>query len=325
MIVYFDTVKRKRPVREGGELVQLDWATKKVLKNLPIFPTNPDITHDPNPRGNSRGGKGIIISRDEVFVGSYHTILVFDHDLNLKRKITNDLFVNLHEICFDKGGNIWVSSTTIDCAVKVNPEGHTLKSWWPREEKILQEAFGLRPMQIDKTVDNRLNYLHDELEKKEHHTHLNSVTKFGEFTYVFLNRQGAVVQVEPEVKIILADPLIKAGHSPVVCEDGKRLILCGSLKKYILIYDLEKGNLIKKISLLDFKEVAELYQQFPDQPFNKSIFVRGLELIDEDRILVGVSPAAILEIDIKREKLLDFYQYSFDVGDAIHGLVHVKR
>jgi hypothetical protein len=170
-----------------------------------------------------------------------------------------------------------------------------------------------------------LNYLHDELEKKEHHTHLNSVSKFGETTYVLLNRQGVIVQVEPEVKIVLEDPLIKAAHSPVVCEDGKRLILCGSLKKYILIYHLKKGKLIKKIPLLDFNEVATLYQQFPDQPFNKSIFVRGLEIIGKNRILVGVSPAAILEIDIKKNKLLDFYQYSFDVGDAIHGLVHVKR
>lgn len=43
MIVYFDTVRRKKPVKEGGELVQLDWSTRKVLKRVPLFPIDPDI------------------------------------------------------------------------------------------------------------------------------------------------------------------------------------------------------------------------------------------------------------------------------------------
>ena len=98
------------------------------MKTLPIFPTDPDIRDDPNPRGNSRGGKGIIIKDKEIYVGSYPTILVFDFDLNLKRRITNNLFANLHEMCFD-GDDIWVSATAIDCAVKVNRQGKTLKTW----------------------------------------------------------------------------------------------------------------------------------------------------------------------------------------------------
>lgn len=324
MIVYFDTVRRKRPVEKGGELVQLDWSTKKVLKKMPIFPTDPDVKYDPNPRGNSRGGKGIIINEEEIFVGTYHTILVFDFFLNLKRKITNNLFSNIHEMCFS-GENIWVSATAIDCAVKVNREGKTIKTWWPREEKVLQDKYGLWPMDIDKTVDNRLKFLHLEVEKKESHTHLNSVTKYREQTYVLLNRQGAVVQVKPTVKIVLEDILICGGHSPVVSGDGKQMILCSSFRKEILFYHLEKGKLIKKINLLDFEKIVDLHKKHPDQPFNRSIFVRGLEIIDPNRILVGVSPASILEIDINRNKLLDFYQYSFDVGDAVHGLVHLKK
>ena len=195
MIVYFDTVRRKRPVREGGELVQLDWSTKKVIKQLPICPSAPDIDYDPNPRGNSRGGKGMLISDNELFVGNYHTILVFDHCLNLKRRITNNLFVNLHEMCFygSDGHNIWVSSTAVDCAVLVNQRGETIKSWWPREEKVLQEKFGLGPLEIDKNTDNRAAYVHADVEKKEGHTHLNSVAKFEDRTYVLLNRQGVVV------------------------------------------------------------------------------------------------------------------------------------
>jgi hypothetical protein len=323
MIIYFNTVKRKRPVKEGGDLVKLNWSSKKILKVLPLYPTDPDIDSDSNPRGNTRGGKGMLIKGDDLFVGTYHSILVFDLDLNFEWKITNNLFANIHEMCFS-GENIWVSSTAIDCALKVNRQGQTLKTWWPREEPLLQEKYGLRPMDIDKDDDNRLKYIHEELSTKEHHTHLNAVATFGDRTYVLLKRQGVVVEIEPEVRIALEDGLVRGSHSPVIAGDGRRMILCSSFQRDVLVYDLESGGLIKRIHLLDFPEIARLHQEFPSQPFNQSIFVRGLEIIDSERILVGISPAAILEIDLERGGLLDFYQYSSEIGDAVHGLVHLS-
>jgi len=311
-------------VQDGGELVQLDWSTKKIIRRLPIFPTDPEVVNDPNPRGNSRGGKGIIINQKQLFVGTYHTILVFDHHLNLRGKVTNNLFSNIHEMCF-AGENIWASSTTIDCAVLVNQQGDTIKSWWPREEPLLQQKYGLSPMKISKTADNRIKYLHDELEKKESHTHLNSVTKFGEKTYVLLNRLGIVVEIEPVTRVVLESELIRGAHSPVVTENGEKLCLCSSFNKDILLYDLKEARLVKRIHLLNFSEIAALHRNHPDQPYNKSVFVRGLEVIDSDRILVGISPASILEIHTAKDTLIDFYQYSSDVGDAVHGLVHLKR
>jgi len=324
MIVYFDTVRRKRPVREGGELVKLDWQSKKVLATVPLFPTEPDIEDDPNPRGNSRGGKGILIKGDEVFVGTYHTILVFDRDLNFKRRIANHLFANIHEMCFS-GENTWVSATTIDCALLVDGRGNTLKTWWPREEPLLQERYRLSPMEIDKKADNRVCHLNRELGLEESHTHLNGVAHHAGHTYVLLNRQGALVQIEPEVKVVVEDARLRAGHSPTLTADGQQVVVCSSFQKEVLVYDLKKGNLVKQVHLLDFPAVAGLYRDYPDQPFNKSIFVRGLEIIAGGRILVGISPASILEIDTGKRRLLDIYRHSRDVGDAVHGLAHIPE
>ena len=318
MIVYFDTVKRTYPVREAGELVKLDWSAKKVLKTVPVYPFDPDIEEDSNPRGNSRGGKGMLLRGDELFVGSYHSLLVFDPELNLKRKINNTLFVNIHELCGD-GENLWVSSTAIDCALQINPEGKTLKSFWPREEGLLQEKFGLRPMDIDKTADNRLIHLHSELSARVHHTHLNSVVKCGNKTYALLNKPGVVVQIEPSVKVVFEDPLIRGGHSLSV--SGNLLMVCGSIQRCILIFDPETGKKMKQIDLLHFPEIAALYEQCKDQPFNQSIFVSGLEILDDERILAGISPASVLEIDIRRNRLLGFFRYSPEVSNAVHGLV----
>lgn len=323
MIVYFDTVKRKRPVREGGELVQLDWTRKRVLKRLPIFPADPDIEHDTNPRGNTRGGKGILINSEELFVGNYHSILVFDHQLNLKRKINNNLFVNIHEMCFD-GEDIWVAATTIDCAVRVTQKGETLHFWWPREESYLQKKYGLVPMDIDKTADNRIRFIHAELEKGESHTHLNCVTEYNRKIYALLNHQGVFAQIHPEFRIVIEDGKITGAHSPKII-NGEKILFCGSFNRSILIFDLHTGRFVNKIDLLAFPEMTSLLERFPDQDIdNRSIFVRGLDILDNDRILIGISPASIAEIDINKLLLLDFFQFSNDVSDAVHGLVHLN-
>jgi hypothetical protein len=319
MIVYFDTVRRKRPVRNGGELVKLDWTAKRVLRTIPLFPSDPDIEDDPNPRGNSRGGKGILVRGGEVVVGTYHTLMVYDLDLDLKRRIRNNLFANIHEIC-SAGENTWVASTALDCALLVDPAGRTLKTWWPREEPLLRERFGLEPMTIDKTADNRLSRLHDELSLKPSHTHLNAVCRDGERTFVLLNRLGVLVQIEPELRLVLEDKLLRGSHSPVIAGDGRRVIVCSSFFQELLFYDLESGALVKRLHLLDFPDVAQLREESPDQPFNKAIFVRGLEILDEGRLLVGISPASILEVDTVRDRLLGIFCYSRDVGDAVHGL-----
>ena len=321
MIVFFDTVRRKRPVHEGGELVKLDWRKKRVLSVRKIFPENPTIENDPNPRGNSRGGKGILVTANEVFVGTYHTILVFDHNLNLLRTISNPLFVDIHEIALDQN-DIWVSSTTIDAAIKVDQWGGGTGEFWPRENRKLQRELGLFPLAIDKSVDNRLLHLYSSLSEQPGHVHLNSVTKCGSRTYVFLNRLGTLIQIVPETKVIIQDLSLKGAHSPQIFDGGRRMWICGSFKRCLIEYDLHARKEIRRIELADFRLVRKWMKQYPDQPFNRSIFVRGLNIVDEHRLLVGVSPAAVLEVDALQSKLLDFFQYSQEVGDAVHGLAH---
>lgn len=321
MIVFFDTVRRKRPVRDGGEVVKLDWETKRVLATRPLFPENPDILDDPNPRGNSRGGKGILVTPDELFAATYHTILVMDHDLKLLRTITNPLFVNIHEMAFEKD-QIWVASTTIDAAVRVDASGQITAQFWPREDHTFRQQLGLFPMTIDKSADNRMLHLHSELGTKPGHIHLNSVIHHGERTFVFLNRFGSLLEIEPEKRVVLRDEALRGGHSPLFLDNGKRLLICASFSRAVLEYDLNSGRRVGMIDLTAFEPVRDWLVRYPSQPFNHSIFVRGLDVVNDRHLLVGVSPAAILEIDLHSRQLIDAFQYSRDVGDAVHGLGH---
>ena len=322
MIVFFDTVRRKRSEREGGELVKLDWETKQTLGTVPLFPFDPNVTHDPNPRGNSRGGKGIVALDGEILVATYHSILVFDHELQLKRKIDNPLFVGIHEMDLD-GEHLWVSSTAIDLALKVDFWGSASEWWWPREIPELRERYGLEAMQVDKRADNRL--LHLDTERSQvHHTHLNAVCVHGGAVYALLNSQGILFRIGPSPGVIVEDKLLKGAHSPRIIDGGRLLAVCGTKSRAVLFYELANGQLVKRVNLLALDPVRRLYEEHPDQPFNQSIFVRGLTMIDERRMLVGISPAALIELDWTSGELHGFHVHSDDDGDAVHGVAVLR-
>ncbi len=66
MFIYFGTVVRAAPVKEGGSLFKLDWDTKTIIGEVPNVPIAPTLYHDPNARGNVRGCRGIRLVNDEV-------------------------------------------------------------------------------------------------------------------------------------------------------------------------------------------------------------------------------------------------------------------
>src|ERR1051325_6947797 len=140
MRVFVSTVVRGTPTETGGgELLSLDWKTKRVLKRVPIAPTNPPID-DPNPRGGGRGGRGIVLLPDELFVASYHSLLGYDFDLNPTRRIDNHQFAGLHELKLVEDG-IWACSTQLGCVIKVDFSGKLLDSWWAHEDPLVLEKF----------------------------------------------------------------------------------------------------------------------------------------------------------------------------------------
>ena len=154
----FGTV-RNAPVTHGGEIILLDWEQKKTIRKLPIYPDNPRMDDDPNPRGNARGCKGIVIRGEEIVAADFHTLRVYDLSLHYKYSFSHDLMVGLHELFAAANGDIWVSSTVIDAALKYDIRGEMLTSAiFPRELTNLQKALNLQPATIDKSADNRRRF-----------------------------------------------------------------------------------------------------------------------------------------------------------------------
>jgi hypothetical protein len=337
MVVYFSTVVRAAPQLRGGEVVKLDWATKQVLARHPIVPDNPAV-HDPNPRGSTRGGRGILLIDDEVWVASYHSLLVFDSDLRYRRQVSHPLFANLHELASD-GENIWVTSTDLDGAVKIDRSGRGLDAWWPREDPVTAARYGLSPLAFDKDADNRT--LHVGISSMAPgHVHLNAVAVANGRPLMALNRFGAVVQLRP-TQILVDDRSSSGCHNLVATADG-HILVNDTAGRAVRVYD-SSGEQIRSIALTCFTPVNRILMRNtlpalgawlatngrPARVFHpifhrfavaRPIFVRGLALTPRGTALVGISPATVLEIDWARGRLIDMFTYSRNRHVCVHGL-----
>jgi hypothetical protein len=326
MRVFVSTVVRGAPVEAGGELISIDWQKKKVLKRVPIFPTNPTIP-DPNARGGARGGRGIALLPNELFVACYHSLLGFDYDLNPTRRITNHQFAGLHEIKLVSDG-IWVSSTPLGAAVKVDFNGNLQQAWWAHEDPVVQQRFKPPPLFVDKQQDNRLSYT-ENFSK----LHLNNVEVHDGHVYVSLNNHGAVLRLYP-TEIVAHDPALKGCHNGLVTDEDE-ILLNDSHGHTVIVFDLHSGHVKRRIDLASFPEVARLMRsgRFKNVPWQvrarnfiarkrmaRPLFTRGMCRLDGSRLLVGVSPATVLELDYKQGRLLDLCQLSDSPNECVHGL-----
>jgi len=332
MIIYFGTVVRAAPVKEGGSLFKLDWDSKTIIGEVPNVPIEPTLFHDPNARGNVRGCRGIRVVNDEVIAADYHTLNVFDRDLNPRRRLTHGLMVGLHET-FTSGKSIWVTSTAIDAALKYSIKDATLEeSYWPREIPAFQKTLELEPLEIDKNIDNLSNFLEQKTYRGSSHLHLNAICEFGGEMYALFHSKCVVVNLSRGT-IVIQDPNLKHAHNLIIEEPGVAWIN-DTYRTVIRQYDLESGKEIRSINVrkmrgvsallfrsasLAIKEMGVSFFGSKRKATARPLFLRGLA-INGDYIFAGFSPATIVCIDKRTGKLVDSFYHSNDMRVCIHGL-----
>lgn len=333
MKIYFGTVIRSAPVHFGGELVCLDWDTKEVVRKVPVFPRNPSLDHDPNPRGNTRGCRGISVSGNQVVAANYHTLDIYDLDLRLQRRISHGTMVGLHEICPTENQCMWVASTAIDAALKLDlKSGQLVKEFWPREMPEFQRSFNLEPLDVDKTADNRASYLGESHVHHPSHLHLNAVCEWQGDVFALFHSFGAICNLS-KGSIVVRDPALVKGHNLTFLDDGTA-VTNDTFRHSVRLYDIHTGNLLRIINTGDFRWVRSLQYRAAISNLGKRVllalgltksaiprplFLRGLAVCG-DSLFAGLSPASILRINLRTGVLVDAYRFSRDVNECIHGL-----
>ena len=331
MKVLFSTVVRSAPVEKGGEVVFADLGAKTVVATAPVVPSDP-LVDDPNPRGNSRGGRGIALLDGEVIVAGYHSLHCFRHDLTPTRKVTHPLMVGVHEVHLTPQRTLWVTATAVDAALEFDVRsGTALRQIWPREEDRFQQALNLTPLQIDKTIDNRLGFLSRAHLEHPSHLHFNAIALYGSELHGLFNNFGVIANLDRR-EIAFADPALRGAHNLFIRD--QLAFVSSTLSGAIHIFDLPDWRRRQTIDLTRFPWARRLLRaeqrrvlarrvkrkiRIVSRVAAKPLFVRGLDGQGEV-LVVGVSPATVLVIDWRRDELLDAFHYSDDVNVAVHGL-----
>lgn len=335
MKLYFGTIIRGAPVNQGGSLFRLDWDSKTIAREVPIVPVEPRLDHDPNERGNVRGCRGIQVHGDNVIAADYHTLNVFNRDLDLQKTLSHGLMVNLHETQV-VGDSIWVTATTLDTAFKYSlADGSLEAEYWPRENPALQKALGIEPLPVDKQADNRAAFLDGKTFRGPSHLHLNAVCEFRGEVYALFHSKCVVANLTRGT-IVIQDDNLKHAHNLIMEEPGV-VFINDTHRTVVRQYDLASGREIRAYDIRRMPGIRNLVLKSVFKAMKKTgvsffgnkrkatarpLYLRGLAL-HEGLIFAGISPATIVCIDRKTGDWVGSYVHSTDMRVCIHGLTAV--
>jgi len=298
-----------------GYFVGIDWKEKRIESKIPI----PIKGQSPfwNARGGNRGGRGVQVWDDVIYVATEAGIRKYDLGYNSLGELNNSSFGGLHEIYVD-GTGIWVTSTIHDLVLKVDFEGNTLDEWWGHESPLLQRRFGFASRAINLGLDFGLDDFQTQYDEycAEERLHVNTVMAQDGKVYAYCPRINALVKIRPlPEEIVIHDDSLGGGHNGIITEDNK-MIVNDTRRQAIRVYDVATGRLTK---VLD----TQIRRVRRSEQFIIPGWQRGLAHVRDGIYLVGTSPATVFEVDIENDLIGHVFEVDSDVAHCVHGLAAV--
>lgn len=333
VLVAFTTVVRGAPLDRSGEVVLLDWDSATVVARSPIGPSG--ISHDPNPRGNTRGGRGIEVVDGHLVVASFNALHVLDRSLRLVGVLRHRLMLGLHELDYSDG-QLWLSATNLDAALRVDPHsGQVTELLCARDLPAVQRRWSIRPVNLQFDHPDLEHLTHPDSARDPSHLHLNAVSAASGRVVGLLNRHGAIVDLRTG-ELLIEDAALRGGHN-LMFTGPHRVTVADTVGRAIRTYELGSGHQVGATDILQHRwarsvalrhdwrfKVRDALRRFglPTPPY-RALFVRGLEPVPGSNgreAIVGVSPAALLHVDLHRQLVTRVWEWSRDVRCCIHGV-----
>jgi hypothetical protein len=320
-----------RGKQRTGFIYDVDWDARRVTRRLPVpEPNFPES--DDNPRGGVRGGRGIAVTQHGIVVANYDTLSIYDDDWNLLDSLTDPRFVGLHEIDWD-GTHVWVAATGIDALLKAKLDGTVEAAWDPHAPPDFAK-FDLRrrPDPVDGSVDYRVREapLIDQC-------HLNGVTRRDRATIVncglVRKRKSSAARTLRRVKsrIGMQEDRTRRRNS------GRSLVvqLDHHAPARVLVeladhdFPTHNGQLLEdgRVALNDSTQNTFRVFEAADGAARETLAVRvpgtwlrGLEPVAPNRVVVGTAPASLVLVDVSTGSIDSVLELSEDPNEAVHGL-----
>ena len=302
------SIRNTQDPRHHGRLIKIDWNTGEIIAELnEVFPT-PFCARNSNPRGGTRGWRGIIHDSDGYFKGlivaNNDSLVYFDYNLNLKRVVTHPAFGNIHGLYSESLEPIYIASTLSDiyccmswdaiypCEPLASLEVYQMIKEWLKIRTRDRQPFNPKKDYREEWIESTL--------------HLNYVLpiharKYGESPKLIalFNSMNLLVQLQPKPEILWSAPLelgqleapldmpgLQCPHDLVLLPDGD-LLINSSARQELYRFNLNTKEL-KLVWKTNDKSLA---------------WNRGLALMpNKKHVLIGTGSGAILEVDIATGK-----------------------
>lgn len=148
------TVRGAEVADPAGYLRVVDLARHEQLAVAPL----PDAIHrklDPNPRGGTRGGRGLAALPDRLALAVNDRVLVLDRRWRIQSVITHPWMGGIHDVAADPDG-LWVTCADNDLVLRVDWDGQPITFWhWRKDRRIRRQlGHGWLPS-FDRHIDHR--------------------------------------------------------------------------------------------------------------------------------------------------------------------------
>jgi hypothetical protein len=138
----------------SGYLRIVDLEGSAVLHTEPV-PESPWRTVDPNPRGGTRGAKGVSVHGDRLVVCNSDAVFVLDDRLGLVSTFTSPLAGAIHDVLAEEDG-IWLTCTNADLLARFTWDGELAETWSWRDDAALVRELGFDSLPpLDLSLDYR--------------------------------------------------------------------------------------------------------------------------------------------------------------------------
>jgi hypothetical protein len=313
-----------------GQVFEIDWSTRDIVHRMPV-PSPQSAVSDFNPRGGMRGGRGVRVWDDRVYVANFDTVSVYDRRWRQVARLSDPWAVDIHEIDVGPGG-IWLSCSILDLVLRLDHDGRRLDQWHLSDSPQLARRLGLKSKPIDSATDFR----REAPAVGRDGVHLNSVQavddehlvlNFGRvlpqrlvprvldrlmllsrrsdnpsaLTRLLCGRRDCIVRLDlrqrqrPEV--LFDVPTFRPSHNGGLLPDGTG-VLCH-----------ERGELLRW-----------RLRRRPDRIPLPGVWWRGLAALSPRTLLIGTQPCGLLEVDVEEGRVTGSLTLPAEASESIHGL-----
>jgi hypothetical protein len=311
-------VRYSRATEISGSLRVLDLDRGRLSFVTPS-PESTFRSADPNPRGGTRGTRGISVYGERLVVANAERLFVFDAAWNLIAELSNELMADVHDVLADERG-IWVAATGIDQLLLVGWDGTLVHAWtFRKDHKLLKElGFAKRSLpRAEPTLDLRDPRLrgsgYDRL-------HLNSLGRTENGLLLSFGRVRSSEDLNAECSSALVranengagNPDLDVLHvrggvrlpSHNVAEDGGLLVYNDSSRHQLVAWDVARQEVRCEVPI-------------PGTP----PYARGLARIGDELYLVGSqAPLSVHAVDLRRAEVVASYPLAGIQDEVVFGI-----